>query len=112
MKSTLTPCTGDYSRLVCKLEFVRSMGYYLIQIYIPASLIVIISWVSFWLHRVSAVCQMFVQLIRLSVFVVVSTTPECITSSGATGCDHCVDNDHVDVIDECGVAQNILHKIN
>ncbi len=29
------------------------MGYYLIQIYIPASLIVIISWVSFWLHRVS-----------------------------------------------------------
>jgi len=27
------------------------MGYYLIQIYIPAGLIVIISWVSFWLHR-------------------------------------------------------------
>ncbi|KAK8761569.1 hypothetical protein V5799_027164, partial [Amblyomma americanum] len=27
------------------------MGYYLIQIYIPASLIVVISWVSFWLHR-------------------------------------------------------------
>ncbi|KAJ6220177.1 hypothetical protein RDWZM_005989 [Blomia tropicalis] len=43
--------TGNYSRLVCELEFVRSMGYYLIQIYIPASLIVIISWVSFWLHR-------------------------------------------------------------
>lgn len=44
--------TGNYSRLVCEIEFVRSMGYYLIQIYIPASLIVIISWVSFWLHRV------------------------------------------------------------
>src|SRR5690349_16595723 len=44
---------GNYSRLVCEIEFVRSMGYYLIQIYIPASLIVIISWVSFWLHRVS-----------------------------------------------------------
>ena len=27
------------------------MGYYLIQIYIPSSLIVIISWVSFWLNR-------------------------------------------------------------
>lgn len=27
------------------------MGYYMIQIYVPASLIVIISWVSFWLHR-------------------------------------------------------------
>lgn len=29
----------------------RSMGYYLIQIYIPSGLIVIISWVSFWLNR-------------------------------------------------------------
>ena len=27
------------------------MGYYLIQVYIPSSLIVIISWVSFWLNR-------------------------------------------------------------
>ncbi|KFM73337.1 Gamma-aminobutyric acid receptor subunit beta, partial [Stegodyphus mimosarum] len=43
--------TGNYSRLVCEIQFIRSMGYYLIQIYIPAGLIVIISWVSFWLHR-------------------------------------------------------------
>lgn len=43
--------SGDYIRLFCEIHFVRSMGYYLIQIYIPASLIVIISWVSFWLHR-------------------------------------------------------------
>ncbi|XP_022710011.1 gamma-aminobutyric acid receptor subunit beta-like [Varroa jacobsoni] len=43
--------TGNYSRLVCEIRFVRSMGYYLIQIYIPAGLIVVISWVSFWLHR-------------------------------------------------------------
>lgn len=43
--------TGNYSRLACEIQFVRSMGYYLIQIYIPSSLIVIISWVSFWLNR-------------------------------------------------------------
>ena len=42
---------GNYSRLSCEIQFVRSMGYYLIQIYIPSSLIVIISWVSFWLNR-------------------------------------------------------------
>ncbi|TRY73168.1 hypothetical protein TCAL_11052 [Tigriopus californicus] len=41
----------NYSRLACEIQFVRSMGYYLIQIYIPSSLIVIISWVSFWLNR-------------------------------------------------------------
>lgn len=43
--------TGNYSRLACEIQFVRSMGYYLIQIYIPSGLIVIISWVSFWLNR-------------------------------------------------------------
>jgi len=42
---------GNYSRLICHIQFVRSMGYYLIQIYIPSGLIVIISWVSFWLNR-------------------------------------------------------------
>uniref|UniRef100_A0A6G1SH18 Gamma-aminobutyric acid receptor subunit beta n=1 Tax=Aceria tosichella TaxID=561515 RepID=A0A6G1SH18_9ACAR len=43
--------TGDFIQLYCDLHFVRSMGYYVFQIYIPASLIVMISWVSFWLHR-------------------------------------------------------------
>ena len=42
---------GNYSRLACEIQFVRSMGYYLIQMYIPSSLIVVISWVSFWLNR-------------------------------------------------------------
>ena len=58
--------TGNYSRLVCEIEFVRSMGYYLIQIYIPASLIVIISWVSFWLHRVS---YLFIHLFVIILFL-------------------------------------------
>lgn len=43
--------TGNYSRLVAQIQFARSLGFYLIQIYVPASLIVVISWVSFWLHR-------------------------------------------------------------
>ena len=29
--------SGNYSRLACDIQFVRSMGYYLIQIYIPSS---------------------------------------------------------------------------
>ena len=48
--------SGNYSRLACEIQFVRSMGYYLIQIYIPSSLIVIISWVSFWLNRWAQKC--------------------------------------------------------
>ncbi|KAJ8709915.1 hypothetical protein PYW07_009281 [Mythimna separata] len=49
--TVITLSTGNYSRLACEIQFVRSMGYYLIQIYIPSGLIVIISWVSFWLNR-------------------------------------------------------------
>merc|ERR1719410_2128925 len=43
--------SGNYSRLLADVQFDRALGYYLIQIYIPSSLIVIISWVSFWLNR-------------------------------------------------------------
>lgn len=45
---------GNYSRLACELYFVRSVGYYVIHIYVPSSLIVVLSWVSFWLHRDAA----------------------------------------------------------
>jgi gamma-aminobutyric acid receptor subunit beta len=51
--------TGNYSRLACEIQFVRSMGYYLIQIYIPSSLIVVISWVSFWLNRNAAPARVY-----------------------------------------------------
>jgi glycine receptor alpha-3 len=60
---------GNYSRLVCELEFVRSMGYYLIQIYIPASLIVIISWVSFWLHRVCFTFNLIIQTFSAQLII-------------------------------------------
>lgn len=43
--------SGNYSRLSVEIQFERSMGHYLVQVYIPATLIVIISWVSFWLKR-------------------------------------------------------------
>ncbi|PAV55736.1 hypothetical protein WR25_04116 [Diploscapter pachys] len=43
--------TGNYSRLTAYFEFKRNIGFYLIQIYFPSSLIVVISWVSFWLNR-------------------------------------------------------------
>lgn len=46
--------TGLYSRLQMKLYFVRSLGYYITQIYIPSTLIVVLSWVSFWLDRTAA----------------------------------------------------------
>jgi gamma-aminobutyric acid receptor subunit beta len=29
----------------------RRLGYYVIHIYVPSCLIVVLSWISFWLHR-------------------------------------------------------------
>ncbi|CAJ0580156.1 unnamed protein product, partial [Mesorhabditis spiculigera] len=41
----------NFSCLVGKIYLSRNMGYNLIQSYIPTGLIVVISWVSFWIDR-------------------------------------------------------------
>ena len=46
--------TGNYSRLSCEVQFVRQQGYYITQVYLPSSMIVIVSWVSFYINRASA----------------------------------------------------------
>ncbi|XP_076322621.1 glutamate-gated chloride channel-like [Tachypleus tridentatus] len=43
--------TGEYSCLKVDLVFKREFSYYLIQIYIPCCMLVIVSWVSFWLDQ-------------------------------------------------------------
>ncbi|KAL4230982.1 Glycine receptor subunit alpha-3 [Mactra antiquata] len=40
-----------YTCIELKFKMVRSLGYYLIQVYVPSILIVILSWVSFWLDK-------------------------------------------------------------
>ncbi|XP_053630994.1 glutamate-gated chloride channel-like [Cherax quadricarinatus] len=43
--------TGEYSCLKVNLIFKREFSYYLIQYYIPCCMLVIVSWVSFWLDQ-------------------------------------------------------------
>jgi len=45
--------TGEYSCLKVDLVFKREFSYYLIQIYIPCCMLVVVSWVSFWLDPTS-----------------------------------------------------------
>ncbi|XP_066950490.1 glycine receptor subunit alpha-4-like isoform X1 [Macrobrachium rosenbergii] len=40
---------GNYSCLQAAFELRRNVGYHLVQSYLPTSLIVVVSWVSFWL---------------------------------------------------------------
>ncbi|VDM69583.1 unnamed protein product [Strongylus vulgaris] len=73
-----TYVSGNYSRLSAYFTFKRNLGFYLIQIYFPSSLIVVISWVSFWLNR------------------------EAVQARVAIGrCHHGVDNDHIDDKHKC-----------
>ena len=40
---------GSFSCVEAKFYLSRQMGYYLIQAYIPTMLIVMLSWISFWI---------------------------------------------------------------
>ncbi|KAI5625181.1 glycine receptor subunit alpha-3 isoform X1 [Silurus asotus] len=58
-KSDLRYCTKHYNtgKFTCievRFYLERQMGYYLIQMYIPSLLIVILSWVSFWINMDAA----------------------------------------------------------
>ncbi|XP_038055632.1 gamma-aminobutyric acid receptor subunit alpha-6-like [Patiria miniata] len=44
---------GNYSQLIADFYLGREISYYLINVYLPATLIVIVSWVSFWIPRSS-----------------------------------------------------------
>lgn len=41
--------TGNFSCLKAELFFQRHFEYYLINVYVPSLLIVILSWISFWI---------------------------------------------------------------
>ncbi|KAK8394448.1 hypothetical protein O3P69_006559 [Scylla paramamosain] len=46
-----TRLTGEFSTLLASFHLQRHMGNFLIQVYGPCMLLVVLSWVSFWLNR-------------------------------------------------------------
>ena len=41
---------GKYQRLSLSFRLQRNIGYFLYQTYLPSILIVMLSWVSFWIN--------------------------------------------------------------
>uniref|UniRef100_A0A9J2P0S3 Gamma-aminobutyric acid receptor subunit beta n=1 Tax=Ascaris lumbricoides TaxID=6252 RepID=A0A9J2P0S3_ASCLU len=66
--------SGDYSRLVCVFLFKRNIGFYIIQIYLPSILIVVISWVSFWLSRDATPARVALGVLTVLTMTTLTTT--------------------------------------
>ena len=43
--------TGNYQRLSLSFKLERNIGYFIFQTYLPSILIVMLSWVSFWINH-------------------------------------------------------------
>ncbi|XP_035697890.1 glycine receptor subunit alpha-2-like isoform X2 [Branchiostoma floridae] len=70
--------TGSYSRMRAEFTLERQMGYYMIQTYVPTILIVILSWVSFWINIEAAPAR-----VALGITTVLTMTTQSSGSSGA-----------------------------
>ncbi|CAB3401315.1 unnamed protein product [Caenorhabditis bovis] len=53
-RTLATTASGTYSRLKVTFVFDRETSFYFLQIFFPASLVVVLSWISFWINRDSA----------------------------------------------------------
>lgn len=62
---TSTTNTGKYSCVKVEMLFKREFSYYLILIYVPCSMLVIVSWVSFWIDPNSAAARVLLGIISL-----------------------------------------------
>ncbi|XP_064616930.1 glycine receptor subunit alpha-2-like [Liolophura sinensis] len=65
--------SGDFTCLEAKFYLVRRFGFYLVQIYVPSTLIVTLSWVSFWINHDAVPAR-----ISLGVLTVLSMTTQSI----------------------------------
>jgi len=67
-----TRVSGAYPCMAIYFELERNIGYYLIQVYVPSVLIVILSWVSFWINVESVPARVTIGL--LTVLTTTTTT--------------------------------------
>jgi Neurotransmitter-gated ion-channel transmembrane region len=68
-------CLGAYPCMEMQFFLRRDIGYFLIQVYVPSVLIVILSWVSFWINVDASPAR-----VSLGLLTVLTTTT---MSSGA-----------------------------
>ncbi|XP_060575011.1 glycine receptor subunit alpha-2-like [Ruditapes philippinarum] len=66
---------GEFACLQAKIRLNRKVGYYIVQVFVPSVLIVVLSWVSFWMDHDAVPAR-----VSLGVLTVLTMTTQ---SSGA-----------------------------
>lgn len=104
--------SGEYSCLKVDLLFKREFSYYLIQIYIPCCMLVIVSWVSFWLDQGAVPAR--VSLGKPSFYCQKNWDSLIICrklkTTSAFRCNHTANHGHTNIWYKRIVAASILHK--
>jgi len=70
--------SGNYSRLIGDVVFVRSVGPYVIQVYLPMALMVMMSWLALWLREVTArvgLCMISILTVIIIIISIHSSLP-------------------------------------
>lgn len=70
--------TGAYSCLRVKLTFARQLSFFIVTIYIPCFMIVIVSWMSFWIDYKAVPARVS---LGVTTLLAMSTTQASINSS-------------------------------
>lgn len=62
-------CQGTHDQLVARLIFQRPTKFYLVRLYLPVVLIVILSWLSFWIDYRSVPARTSIGITTVLTFV-------------------------------------------
>merc|ERR1712102_25227 len=65
--------TGTYQRLSLSFKLQRNIGYFVFQTYLPSILIVMLSWVSFWINHEATSARVALGITTVLTMTTIST---------------------------------------
>ncbi|KAK2726542.1 hypothetical protein QYM36_000840 [Artemia franciscana] len=65
--------TGEYQRLSLSFKLERNIGYFVFQTYLPSILIVMLSWVSFWINHEATSARVALGITTVLTMTTIST---------------------------------------
>ncbi|KAG2466238.1 GBRB3 protein, partial [Polypterus senegalus] len=65
--------TGSYPRLSLNFQLKRNIGYFILQTYMPSTLITILSWVSFWINYDASAARVALGITTVLTMTTIST---------------------------------------